>query len=49
MTEKVDGRTQEMVRAQLVRRATALLGPDGAPVAPGTIETALIGAAARMF
>jgi hypothetical protein len=49
MSEKLDGRSQEMVRAQLVRRATALLGPDGAPVEPGTIEAALIGAAARMF
>ena len=49
MTGKLDARSQEILRAQLLRRAAALLGPDGAPVAPGTIETAVIGAAARMF
>ncbi|MEI9852772.1 MAG: baseplate J/gp47 family protein [Sphingomonas sp.] len=49
MSGKPDGRSQETVRAQLVRRAAALLGPDGAPVAPGTIETAVIAAAARMI
>lgn len=49
MSAKLDGRSQEMVRAQLMRRAAALLGQGGAPVAVGTIETAVIAAAARMF
>ncbi|MDB5678531.1 baseplate J/gp47 family protein [Sphingomonas bacterium] len=49
MSGKLDGRSQEMLRAQLMRRAAALLGPDGAPVELGKIEGALIAAAARMF
>lgn len=49
MSGKLDGRSQEMVRAQLMRRAAALLGPGGAPVEPGAIESALIAAAARMM
>ena len=48
MTELVDGRHEQQLDAEMVRRATAVLSADGSAVPPGRIAHAIIGAAARI-
>ncbi|MFL5231406.1 MAG: hypothetical protein ACJ8DM_00575 [Microvirga sp.] len=48
MTELVDGRHEQQLDAEMVRRATAVLSADGSAVPPGKIAHAIIGAAARI-
>jgi hypothetical protein len=48
MTQLVDGRYEKQLEAEMVRRATALLAPDGGAIPPGKIAHAIINTAARI-
>lgn len=48
MSLLLDGRNEEALRQELLRRAEAVLGLTGEPVEPGRVETAILTVAARI-